>query len=203
MMQRQWLLAAVAGAAMMSTALGTVAAQTPMVTVNPYRLVLSGPAEASSASDATYRVEYQRVNANVGGPGFVFNWPSDAASLVSSSVTAGSAGVMSEMGPGAISWDFSSDVGDSGVVQIVLHIDSTFRGQLKTGIYVRGTGIALPEASVDSVLTQVAGSRGLANTGGGPDSGTGDAVPGLPVLLLGGMALLGASAVLLRSRRTS
>lgn len=200
-MQREWLLAAVAGAAMMSTALGTVAAQTPIVTVNPYRLVLSGPAEASSASDATYRVEYQRVNANVGGPGFVFNWPSDAASLVSSSVVAGSAGVMSEMGPGAISWD--SDVGDSGVVQIVLHIDSTFLGQLKTGIYVRGTGIALPEGSVDSVITQVAGSRGLANTGGGPDSGTGDAVPGLPVLLLGGMALLGTSAVLLRSRRTS
>ncbi len=163
----------------------------------PYLLILSGPATARPGADATYVVTYQRVDANtIYSSHFVFTWPPEAASLTSSRVVSGPAGGMTDQIPGqSVNWGFPRSASE-GAVEFVLRIDPGFTGDLRVSIYVRGSGIRLPEGSVTEVTTVVTPAGEFPTTGAGGELNK----PGWPPLALGlGAALALAGTALLGS----
>jgi hypothetical protein len=165
----------------------------PPVETFPFRFVVSGPSSAQPGSQVTYRVQYERTNmksvANV--PAFVFNWPGQAASFVSSRVVAGPEGAMAPPMRDSVRWDYSQPV-QSGAVEVILRIVPVFTGSLIVGIDVLGTGLVLPEGSVDAFTTDVAAGPAPVQL---PSTGTGPPVAAPPLGLAFLLALSGATAL--------
>jgi hypothetical protein len=160
----------------------------------PYRLVLSGPVQAASGSEVTYRVSYERVSQEPGSPTFVFQWTGTAASLLSVAASDGPQPDVRDQVPGQ-SVRVGPPGNDAGAVDFLLQIDADFTGELRATIYVPGTGVALPAGSVTEVTTAV--SAGALSPASAPETGTGGSGGSSRVVEVAAVLTLAASAALL------
>ncbi len=169
----------------------------------PYRYMVSGPLAASVGEQVTYTVAYEQVleDTQLFGQSFVFSW-SKRASLVSFATISGpEASIVEFNEPESQNVGFSGPA-PRGAVSFVLRISEDC-GDLGVGVYVRGSGIRLPEGSVTEVITEV--SPALPGTGSGADAAWPDnARPEVwlaAVLALAGAAFAGAGCCGLRGNR--
>jgi len=165
-----------------------------------HQVILSGPETAYSGDVAEYRIAYERTR-STGVPlgGLVFNWPEEAASLVSTDPQT----KLSAMGPGAM--DLGVGNAESGSIVVRLQIKRDFAGCLGVGWYLRGTSIMRQIGSVDYVQTEVvarpdAGDLPSAGEGARPEASKTVRIA-LALLVLVGLSLVAASAFLIRCRR--
>jgi hypothetical protein len=169
-----------------------------------YRFVVTGLSTARAGSEVTYRVSYDLANpANYGTAGFVFVYPLNDVSFVSSSIVEGPQGVTNVQTEHSIRWDFDQRM-QSGAAEVTLRIDPSATGDLTIAIYVPGTGIQLPEGSVIYVTTHVrpAGSAALPGTGGAYRTVDGRLGMLVALLALGGMASFAAGSTFWLRRRS-
>jgi hypothetical protein len=132
----------------------SVLAQTPSpVRQWPYRMTISGPANAAGGQEVTYVVSYDQVGAGAESAGFVFGWPANAATFASSKTVTGPQGSSSVDAPNSLGVGFAR--AGSGSTQVTLSINAGFEGELTVGFYIVGTGISLPPGSVDTFVTAV------------------------------------------------
>jgi hypothetical protein len=172
-----------------------------------YRFVVTGPSSALAGSEVTYRVSYDLViPENYGTAGFVFVYPLDGVTFVSSAVVEGPQGVMSVQTEHSIRWDFNERL-QSGAAEVTLRINPDAPpGDLTVAIYVPGTEIYLPGGSVDHVTTHVTSASGGSGTTSLPTTGAGQRVSTSPIsalllLAVGGVITLTAGAALRARRR--
>lgn len=150
-------------------------AYTPVLSLFPFQLVLSGPSQSVAGEPAVYQLRYMRVTSGDGRPllpdrGIVFLYGRDA-SLVAIGAASGPSPVdLGPQNPG-----LSENVqlpADAGEIEFVIQPHVGFTGMLDVSVYVRGTSIAFPDGSVVLVRTQIVAPSAHVNL---PGTGSGTA----------------------------
>jgi hypothetical protein len=124
----------------------------------PYRIVLSGPAQARPGEEVTYRLEYERVSEGPGGEIVLEYGGTPSAPGVSlTSIHAVDGPGFADLGaqlPG--SSERIALEGDAGALEVTIRLHPDFVGDAVLSFYVPGTTILEPPGTIAYVHTEVA-----------------------------------------------
>ncbi len=137
------------------TAASTVATEPGVMptAVFPYRVILSGPAQAHSGDEVTYDIQYECVSqlaktCKPGGVGIVVEWPPADATYVSSDPPSTDSGAKGKYATFPLA-------GPGGIIHLTINVSAGFTGPLWVQLGPPGRPFTVPEGSVGEVVTTV------------------------------------------------
>ena len=134
----------------------------PELSMFPYRIDITGPASMPAGQPVTFDVRYQRVSSAAGSDNEIV-LVHEGADF--GSIAARQSDAPNDLGPQNADAERIALLSDSGEFDVTLRPHTGFTGALTLSFYVPGTGIALPEGTVDHATSAVAPAGAMVITG--------------------------------------